>query len=247
MPTQVYRTHDGQRVPSVTTICNRFKESGGLIHWSNRIAYEPLMQARALLKLWQAGETFDGPAKAFLEIPDSTFDYSQARDRAADAGTIAHDMVDSYIHGRPFDVAKYARDLVAMAEPAFFAFREWADQSKLQVVETEKPLVSEEYRFGGTRDSILLNGRRALGDWKSSNSIYAEYLLQLAAYGILDEEHGETIDGGYHLCRFSKQEKPTDPVQFTHHYWSHLDTAKRGFVLLREAYDVMKDLEKLVK
>lgn len=30
----IYKTADGERVPSVTTILGRFKESGGLIHWA---------------------------------------------------------------------------------------------------------------------------------------------------------------------------------------------------------------------
>ena len=34
MPTQIYKTKDGKRVPSVTTITGRFKESGGLIWWA---------------------------------------------------------------------------------------------------------------------------------------------------------------------------------------------------------------------
>jgi hypothetical protein len=248
MPTMVYRCADGKRVPSVTTITGRFKDSGGLIHWAGMLAFEPLQQARVILS--RAITDRDGWRQAaidFNSIAEERFDFRAAREKAADAGTIAHEMVDNWLHKKEFDSGKYEPALVEMAKPAYQAFREWADQSKLEVTETEKPLVSERYRFGGTRDAIFVNGKRALGDWKSSNAIYPEYLVQLAAYGILDEEHGQTIDGGYHLCRFSKQEKPTDPVQFTHYYWSHLEPAKRAFVLLREAYDLMAELGKLAK
>src|ERR1051326_3779732 len=51
MPTQPYRTKNGKRVPGVTTILSRFKDSGGLIWWANRLALEPLLQARHLLDL----------------------------------------------------------------------------------------------------------------------------------------------------------------------------------------------------
>lgn len=244
MPTQAggYRTRDGKRVPSVTTICNRFKESGGLIHWAWALSYEPLMQARSLLRNGANGST-----GAFLAIPDETFDYRAARDRAADAGTIAHEMVDSFVKGREFDPMVYDPALVELARPAFEAFREWAASSSFKAVETEVSLVSEIHRYGGTRDAILVNGKRAMGDWKTSNAIYPEYLLQLAAYAILDEEAGNAIDGGFHLLKFSKQEKPDDPVRFAHFYWDQLDLAKRGFLLLREAYSIMSDLGKLVK
>lgn len=215
MPTQPYLI-DGVRVPGVTTILSRFKESGGLIHWAWKLGMEGI-------------------------------DYRKVRDSAADAGTIAHDMVECFIKGQAFDASQYDPVLIEVAKPAFEAFETWAQQTKFAIVETETPLVSKVYRFGGTRDAILIGGKRSLGDWKSSNSIYPEYLCQLAAYAILDEENGGKIDGGFHLLKFSKQEKPTDPVHFSHHYWSQLDTARRAFLLMRQLYDEMNELKRMVK
>ncbi len=174
-------------------------------------------------------------------------DYREVRDTAADAGTCAHDMMDCWIHGRIFEAVKYQPAILTLADPAFHAFIEWAQGAKFQVTETEVPLISKRYRFGGTRDAILVNGKRSVGDWKTSNSIYPEYLCQLAAYAILDEEAGNTIDGGFHLLRFSKQEKPEDPIHFSHHYWSQLDTAKAAFLLMRDLYDKMTDLKRMAK
>ncbi len=68
-PKSGYRLKDGAKVPGVTSVISRFKESGGLIHWA-----------------WKCG--VDG------------IDYRQARDKAAEAGLIAHDMIDAWIHGR---------------------------------------------------------------------------------------------------------------------------------------------------
>lgn len=258
-----YRTADGKRVPSVTTICSRFKESGGLIYWANRIALEPALQARALLLEEQRQadlilraanrnelEAWSTQRKAradFLMLDPDTWDHKKASEKAADAGTIAHEMVDCWIKKQPFQANGYAPALVEMAQPAYDAFLQWAEQSKLEITETEKPLVSEKYRFGGTRDAIFIQGKRAVGDYKTSNAIYPEHLLQLAAYGILDEEAGNTIDGGYHLVRFSKLEKPTDPVQFLHHYWSHLEEEKIAFIKMRELYDLMASIAKRAK
>lgn len=215
MPTQPYLI-DGVRVPGVTTILSRFKESGGLVHWA-----------------WKLGM--------------QGIDYREVRDTAADAGTIAHDMMECWVRGRTFDPAKHDANLVAVARPAFSAFLTWAEQSKFTIAESEVPLVSKQYRFGGTRDAILIDGKRAIGDWKTSNNVYPEYLCQLGAYAILDEENGGKIEGGFHLLRFSKQEKPDDPVQFTHYYWSQLDKAKKAFLLMRELYDVMADLKRFAK
>lgn len=174
-------------------------------------------------------------------------DYRTVRDTAADAGTIAHDMVECFVKGREFDPGVYDPKLIEMAKPAFEAFQTWAEQTRFAIEETETPLVSKVYRFGGTRDAILVAGKRAMGDWKSSNSIYPEYLCQLAAYAILDEENGGKIEGGFHLLKFSKQEKPEDPVHFSHHYWSQLDTARDAFLLMRQLYDKMNELKRLAK
>lgn len=169
-------------------------------------------------------------------------DYREERDKAADAGTMAHDAVENWIHKRPvvFDDS----DVAKKAQIAFGAFREWANQTQLVVTHTEMPLVSEQYKFGGTFDAILVKGRRAMGDWKSSNALYPEYLCQIAAYAKLWEEHypNEPIDGGFILCRFDKTYG-----DFTQKWWGELDAAWDAFLHLRALYDLDKELKARVK
>ena len=114
-------------------------------------------------------------------------DFRKERDSAASAGTLAHAAVEAHVRGKPLEWVGEA-SVVERAQKAFGAFLEWADQTKLTVDKTELPLVSEKYAFGGTFDAILLGSKRAMGDWKSSNGIYGEYLAQLAAYGQLWQE-----------------------------------------------------------
>ena len=170
-------------------------------------------------------------------------DYREVRDKAADAGTLAHQAVDDWVHQRPiaFDGEP---EVVDKAQKAYGAFLEWAGQTQLTVTHTEQPLVSERYRFGGTFDAILVQGRRAMGDWKSSNSIYGEYLAQVAAYGILWEENypDQPIDGGYHLLRFDKEYG-----DFHAHWWAELEAGKRFFLALRAAYEEDKELKARAK
>jgi hypothetical protein len=175
-------------------------------------------------------------------------DYRETRDAAADAGTIAHDMVEADIYGAPFDASTYKPELISKAEGAFKAYKEWREQTQLDVAEAEISLLSKVHRFGGTLDALFVRGNLALGDWKTSNSVYADYLIQLGAYAILWEENypDRPINGGFHLLRFSKQECQDDPVSFAHHYWSNLDLAKEQFLLYRRAYDIDKRLSKLV-
>ncbi len=205
----IYKVN-GARVPSVTTILSRFKESGGLIHWS-----------------WQCG--MDGK------------DYRKERDAAATIGTCAHAMVEAHIRELGFDASPYEPKTLAKAQNAFKAFLEWADNSKLKPIETELSLVSEKYKFGGTLDTMLIKGKLAVGDWKSSNAIYMEMLCQVAAYGKLWEENrsDQPIEGGYHIIRFDKTYG-----DFSHHWYPELDDAWTYFKLVREAYDLAKSLKK---
>jgi hypothetical protein len=170
-------------------------------------------------------------------------DFRQERDRAADAGTLAHAAVEAHVRHQPIEWAGEA-SVVERAQKAFGAFLEWAEQTRLTVDKTELPLVSEQYRFGGTFDAILLGSKRAMGDWKSSNGIYGDYLAQLAAYGQLWKENfpDQPIEGGFHLLRFDKTHG-----DFTHKWWGELDAGWKYFLALRQAYESDKELKARAK
>lgn len=177
-------------------------------------------------------------------------DFRETRDAAADAGTACHEMIECEWTGRPFDPQKYDESVLKKAEHAFLAYLEWKAQTKLTVLHSEMPLVSEQYRFGGTLDAIMINQRLRLGDYKTSNGVYADMLIQVAGgYALLWDEHfpDQPLDG-MELIRFSKPQEPDDPISFSHHYWSAeiFPLAKRQFLLYREAYDADKRLAKLV-
>jgi hypothetical protein len=103
--------------------------------------------------------------------------------------------------------------------------------------------VSEAYRFGGTPDFVLRmpDGKLAMADLKSSNGIYRDYLMQVAAYGLLWNENkpDDPINGGYHVLRVGK-----DEPDFEHRYFAQLDDARDLFLLLRRAYDMDAALKK---
>lgn len=170
-------------------------------------------------------------------------DYRQVRDDAASAGTMAHEAVEAWVKG---EQPKFEGEeqVCQRAQKAFSNFLEWAERSQLRVDKTEIPLVSERYKFGGTFDAILVHGKRAMGDWKTSNGLYPEYLAQIAAYAVLWEENfpDEPITGGFDLLRFDKEYG-----DFTHKHWDELDSGKAYFLKLREAYDLDKELKRRVR
>jgi len=212
-----YRNKDGKRIPGVTTIIGRFKDSGALLWW----AYS------------------QGQAAERGEI-NSLYD---KRDEAAEAGTLAHLMVECHINKENFEPDQdYSEDTYALAEQGFENYLHWADNNNLVIVEQEIELVSELYQYGGCPDAIGYDnsGNLCLIDWKTSNGVYPDYIIQLAAYKQLwEENNSDRITGGFHLLRFSKEH-----ADFAHHYWSELEDAWEQFKLFRKAYDIDKKLKK---
>ena len=219
MPTSPYYV-DGKRVPSTTTIIGRWKESGGLIHWA-----------------WQLG--VDGK------------DYRQERNKAADAGTLVHAMVEQHAGGALVETIiaqaelEHPEEILNPAKTGFKAYLEWAEQTKLEVIEQEMPLVSAEYHYGGTPDAVgYCNGKLALLDWKTGK-FYRDHLLQLAAYRhLLHENRPEDKLESFHLLRFGREFG-----QFVHYSWpvAIIDEAWESFVLMRELYDRDKKLKAIAK
>lgn len=221
-PSQGYWVGD-QRVPGTTTVIGRFKESGGLLQWA-----------------FQQGKS--GLATLY-----------EKRDEAANIGTLAHLMVEADINGEPPEkVLDGVKDEPAeKAYNAFMMYELWKAQNKINLLSRyqEIQLVSSEYLFGGTPDAIgEIGGEVILLDWKTSNGVYQDYLVQLAAYQHLINDGvkmdtGKPLDlkvsGGAHLLRFAK-----DYPDFGHHYFGDLSQAWRQFQLFREAYDIDKTLKK---
>ena len=214
-----------ERLPGTTTVIGRFKDSGGLLHW------------------------------AFKQGQSGASHLYEESSKACDIGTAAHSMIESHVNG---DDPFLADDLISLPEDqqeksinAFEQYMKWESQTGLKMISKyqEIQLVSPEYKFGGTPDAVAeIDGEIVLLDWKTSNGVYQDYIIQLAAYRHLINE-GVRMDTGKpldfnvaneaHLLRFAK-EYP----DFGHHYFGDLEMAWEQFKLFRQAYENDKVLKK---
>jgi hypothetical protein len=216
-PRAGYRLADGTRIPSVTTIIGRWKESGGLLQWA-----------------FKQGQ--DGKASLYEE-----------RDAAADIGTMAHAMCDAAMRFDSVDGAlnafKPTEAQAGKVRTAYEAFCTWRGNHVDRCESAETPMVSEIHRYGGTPDFVIRtkDGRLAMADIKTSNAVYRDYLMQVAAYGILwNECHpDDPITGGFHILRLGKEH-----ADFEHRYYPELEQAAELFLMLRKAYDLDAALKK---
>ena len=187
----IYKHSDGKRVPGVTTII------GGNLGWKTRG-----------LMYWAVNEVKKGN------------DPFKVRDQAADIGTITHALIEGHLTGEVMiDELEYAPKDFEKAEGAFMAYLEWENKHEPVVVATEVPLVSDEYRYGGTLDLVAkIDGVLTLVDFKTSKAMYPDHIIQLAAY---QELWRETHDGEVlapSLLRISKDDGSIDyhsPDRFT--------------------------------
>lgn len=184
------------KVPSVTGICNRFQESGGLMGWANLVGRGE-RDCDDQVPCEKCGRregktTWEANASAKL------------------VGNLGHDLIDNRVKGTEIDWDEYAHltdEEREQANMCLEAFESWYRNNDVDVIETELPLTSLAYMFGGRFDAVAtVSGVFALLDWKTSKHIYESYMAQLAGYVLLIEEDnrwGEKIQE-IHILRVSK-------------------------------------------
>ena len=149
----------------------------------------------------------------------------ESRDKAADAGTLAHLYVENHLKGLPEPSRDgVPQDIIEKAESCYLAFLEWEKAHSFQMVESEISLVSEEYQYGGTIDIGAIVNELGIVDIKTSSGIYFSHKVQVSAYGRLwTENFPDKPIKGYHILRLG------DQGDFAHHYWPQLNEEWEAF------------------
>jgi hypothetical protein len=217
VPTIKYRNAQGDLIPGTTTVISTN------LGWNKQQL------------LWWANQ--EGLAGR---------NHRESTQKAADAGTICHAMVEDHIHGREWIANGEPAELIARALVAFGAYQEWEENTGIKIIATEIHLVSENYQYGATPDAIGVTKRGpVLLDWKSGGGTYSDHAIQLAGYRHAWEEvTGIALVGGYHLCRFDKESGG-----FSHKWWPQeaLSEAWEVFVRLLYLHNRKRGLERLCK
>ena len=107
----------------------------------------------------------------------------------------------------------------------------------MRAIAQEVALVSEQWQYGGTPDTIaLIDGGLGLIDFKTSAKPYPDNLVALAAHGQLwNENHPNKPLSSYHLLCL-----PKDGSDFQHHAYADLSQQWKLFTLWLEAYRLEK-------
>lgn len=197
---------EGIKVPSVTTILGRYKNSTGLIIWSNKLGLE--------------GKS-----------------YHAELNKAGDIGTALHELAELHIKGDYYELPEDS-----IVQECFNKFKDWWSEQNYEVNFTEKSFCCRKYKYGGTAD-LVVNGDTII-DFKTSKAVYDDHLVQMSAYRyMIEEQDGIEINKGI-LARFGKE---TDDFEIREFSKSDLNKGFKYFKVLREAFDLDKQIAKLTR
>lgn len=168
--------YEGETVPSVTTILSIISKPA-LVSWAANMAVDSMIEGL------EAGRSYDE-----LQL-QSMFDkarkaHTHHKVTAGNIGTIVHEWIEDYINGKKpkLPVNEDLRESVEQ-------FLKWQEDNKVKFLLSEQVVFSKKYRYIGTLDFLCtIDGEPYIGDTKTSNALYPEYLLQTSAYRQAREE-----------------------------------------------------------
>lgn len=163
--------------------------------------------------------------------------YFDELNKAAEAGTSLHDLAELHIKGEEYQLPDDPT-----VRHCFNQFLEWWNNTNYKVTWTEKQMGSKKLEVGGCPD-LLVDGK-VLIDFKTSKAIYSDMIIQLSAYAeLIRESEGIEIDKAI-IVRFPKEDDDTEIKEFSK---EDLAVGLKQFKLLRKAFDIDKDLNKILK
>jgi len=185
-------------LPSATTITKLLTPVQPLIMWANKMASEEFK------RLIVAGQKYDEVqlAEFYTLIKNAS---NKSMTSAGIVGTEVHNLIEDYIHKGIVPEIHNPE-----IKKSFGKFKEWYDkQEGLEIVFTERKVLSRIHKFTGTLDAIFKNksGDHIIYDWKSSSGIRDSMLVQIYLYKIcIMEELGIDVKQGV-IVNCTKQGK----------------------------------------
>ena len=255
----------------VTNIAHIIDKSSILMNWAVK------MMAKKLTDSLQPYSLLDGfifIEKKNLEklITESKTAHKEKLEDAGNVGHEAHAWIEQYIKDwlerkyperTPRDVPKDSRALNAVNRSL-----EWMVNHNVRWLSTERKIYSRSYGFAGTMDGLAtvdscsdpkccpvsFKNHLSIVDWKTSNYLYIEYLLQTSAYKeAYEEETGQTVEDIW-IIRLGKEEAEVETWHVTNSladisfqaFYQALQLS-RAMEQLESAFDAVKDNRNLAK
>lgn len=194
-----YQLPDGQMLPSVTNILGCIGKPA-LINWAAN--QERAMVIEAAAALWEdvptTGKKMSRTAyvATLTERIGKTKAHQRELAKAGEIGSEAHALIEWNLRRELGQTVGPEPKISDKALWAFMSYEEWRKNAGLVPQAIEQMIWNGTAGYAGTLDvfgTVTLDGepRTAVLDWKTGKGIYAEALLQNAAYvrALVDMEH----------------------------------------------------------
>ncbi len=225
---------NGEVFPSVTQILSIIDKSGPLVSWAANITVK-YIQSNLQEK---EGRIFVGGIElsamnASKILQRAKKEHSIIKNDAADIGRAAHAEIEKMI--RTGEAPTTMDPRVCNAVKAYMA---WAAENAFLPQFSERRVCLISHKVAGTVDCVgQLRGKRVLIDFKTSNSIYPEMELQVAAYvKAWEETYGSAIED-VKILRIGK-----DKAEFECHSVDHIDQLYSVFLSCIPVYRWIKEV-----
>lgn len=237
----------------VTSICHIIDKSEALIPWACKMMAQKLFLTTPTMKL-PAGETIV-PQMAYADyealVLTAKTAHKEKLEEAGKVGHAAHDWIEQYIKYKlrgedtTFGESIPPHPTDPRATNCCVAALDWMGRHSVIWHSTERKIYSRAYKYAGTMDGLAsvsscsdpqccphaFTNRLSIIDWKSSNYLYMEYMLQTAAYQhAYEEEMGVTVDDRW-VIRLGKDDGEFEPW---HMERGCMDEDFSGFLLALE-------------
>lgn len=185
-----YKKETGERITSVTSALGIIAKPA-LIYWSANLCAEFLQE-----------QLKEGQNITTELIEQARVQHTLNKVKAASIGHLVHSWCEEFIKTGNKTIPDDDR-----VKNGVLAFLRWVDEHGVQFVSSERIVYSRRHDFVGIMDAeAIIDGKRVVVDFKTSNGIYEEYHLQTAAYQRAAEEEGSKYEGDRLIVQFGKED-----------------------------------------
>lgn len=120
------------------------------------------------------------------------------KEEAGNIGNAVHEWIELFVASKMNNTKPPDEPEDEKVANGVNAFLDWYLSNDVVFHASERLLYSRKHQYVGLTDFIAtINGKRVVGDWKTSKRVYDEHRLQLSGYwGAIEEEEGVALDGG---------------------------------------------------
>ncbi len=223
---------DDKPLMGVTTVLSVIAKPA-LIQWSANMAVD-YIKDNTPFYLIKLGNKIEINLEAFERIREEARSaHRKKKESAGNWGTNVHKAIEEWIK------EKKEPKLDEKGMEVFNKFKSWAYDNKVEFLESEKHIYSENLWIGGILDLVIkMDGKKYIADIKTSSGIYNEAFFQMGAYNLCLEEMGEHKDVEGYLVINLKKDGNVDFKMAT-----DMELNKQAFRSALSLYKIIKSLE----